>query len=111
MKAANNGTGWIAVFDELASDAIVNVTDIKGHTNGVLFLAAMPDGVLASGSYDGTIKLWKDGACTRTLKGHTDEVSCLAVMPIATSLRDISVVTHVSCPRLVTFLTCVITES
>ena len=103
------------------------VPQLKGscrkHYSGIYALALLPNGVLASGSADKTIILWKDLDCKRkrrrfvllllilqrrrvalfaqsrrnvfrylppawdslkcvdTLRGHTDDVSCLAVLP------------------------------
>lgn len=54
-----------------------------GHTGQVWSLVTLPDGRLASGSNDGTVKLWDvaTGSCSATLRGHTGEVSSLAVLP------------------------------
>ncbi|KAG8623858.1 hypothetical protein KVT40_008834 [Elsinoe batatas] len=50
----------------------------KGHTNGVMCLQ-FDDSILATGSYDATIKIWEiaTGKCLRTLKGHTSGIRCL----------------------------------
>ena len=50
----------------------------KGHTNGVMALQIY-DNILATGSYDTTIKIWdlNTGKQLRTLHGHTDGVRCL----------------------------------
>ncbi len=51
---------------------------LKGHTNGVMALQFC-DNILATGSYDATIKIWDvdTGKELRTLKGHTMGIRCL----------------------------------
>ena len=50
----------------------------RGHTNGVMCLQ-FDDNILATGSYDSTIKIWNidTGECIRTLHGHTSGVRTL----------------------------------
>ncbi|KAI9815462.1 MAG: hypothetical protein M1827_002596 [Pycnora praestabilis] len=50
----------------------------KGHTNGVMCLQ-FDDSILASGSYDSTIKIWdvETGEELRTLRGHESGIRCL----------------------------------
>lgn len=50
----------------------------RGHTNGVMCLQ-FDDNILATGSYDATIKIWNmdTGECIRTLRGHTSGVRTL----------------------------------
>jgi WD40 repeat protein len=50
---------------------------LEGHTRAVSALAVLGDGRLASGSRDGTIKLWNPQTqrCEATLEGHTRAVS------------------------------------
>jgi len=45
---------------------------LSGHGSSVLSVSFDGKGLLASGSYDNTIKLWntKTGECLRTLTGH-----------------------------------------
>ena len=55
---------------------------LSGHTERITALAVLPNGLLASGSYDKTIKLWTtSGACEKTLLGHTSWVLALTVLP------------------------------
>jgi WD40 repeat protein len=68
-------------------------TELKGHTALVYTLAFSPDGkLLASGSYDNTIKLWDYPAWkeANTLKGHTAPVYCVAFSPDGTLLASAS---------------------
>jgi WD40 repeat protein len=56
---------------------------LQGHTNYVYALAVLPDGRLASSSYDKTVRVWRlsTGVCEAVLEGHTWEVSALSVLP------------------------------
>ncbi|KAJ9633427.1 uncharacterized protein PV06_06777 [Exophiala oligosperma] len=51
---------------------------LKGHSNGVMSLQ-LCDNILATGSYDSTIKIWDldTGTELRTLTGHTMGIRCL----------------------------------
>ena len=44
-------------------------------------MAAAPDGRVITGSSDKTVKVWRDGACERTIQAHTDGVNAVAVLP------------------------------
>ena len=63
----------------------VNCTHVRiEHPAPVHSVAFSPDGqILASGSYDKTVRLWRaaDGTLLRTLKGHTDWVLSVAFSP------------------------------
>src|ERR1700733_14885775 len=56
---------------------------LEGHTGGVNALCVLSDGRLASGSDDGTLRLWDvpTGAATASLKGHHGKVSSLCLLP------------------------------
>jgi len=74
------------------------IRTFEGHTSGVTSVAFSPDGkLLASGSYDGTIKLWEvaTGSLVRTLYGHTWVVNSVAFSPdgrlLASSSADATI--------------------
>ena len=60
-----------------------NVDNLTGHTGRVLALAALPDGHLASGSADGTIRVWDIAARAEIVvwTGHDDDVTGVAALP------------------------------
>lgn len=51
---------------------------LRGHTNGVMCLQ-FDDNILATGSYDSTIKIWNidSGECIQTLRGHTSGIRAI----------------------------------
>ncbi|KAK1140578.1 hypothetical protein N8T08_010215 [Aspergillus melleus] len=55
-----------------------SIKTFKGHTNGVMCLQ-FEDNILATGSYDATIKIWdtETGEELRTLYGHESGIRCL----------------------------------
>ena len=55
-----------------------SINVLKGHSNGVMALQFI-DNILATGSYDATIKIWDldTGEVIRTLEGHTMGIRCL----------------------------------
>jgi hypothetical protein len=65
----------------LADEALLRT--LSGHGSTVNTLAVLPDGRLASGADDGTIKLWDpaSGQLQATLAGHSRGVNALAVLP------------------------------
>src|SRR6059058_438720 len=74
----------LAAVAALGGAASAQPTEFKGHTNFVYSVAFSPNGeVLATGSFDNTIKLWdfKTGKEKFTLKGHTNAIYCVAFSP------------------------------
>jgi len=60
------------------------IRTFEGHTSWVWSVAFSPDGkLLASGSWDETIKLWEvaTGREVRTLEGHTGWINSVAFSP------------------------------
>lgn len=58
--------------------------DLSGHIGWVAALAFSPvEPLLASGSYDRTIRLWdlRDGTCRAVLEGHAGNVYSVAFAP------------------------------
>jgi len=58
-------------------------TTLGSHERAVYSVVVLPNGRLASGSADNTIRIWnlETGECLRVLEGHTDWVHTLAVLP------------------------------
>ena len=58
---------------------------LRGHTDSVWAVRPLPwgEGLLASGSFDGTLKIWDIGgggsACVQTLAAHSDRIMCACV--------------------------------
>jgi cytochrome c len=67
-------------------------TVLEGHTAPIVALAASPDGaMLASASWDQTVRLWPlAGGSPRLLEGHTQNVNGVAFMPDGRALVSVS---------------------
>jgi WD40 repeat protein len=82
------------------------VTSLQGHDNTVLSVAFSPDGkYLASGSYDGKIKLWSIESQKEitTLQGHDNIVLSVAFSPDGKYLASGSATTQSSSGALKIF--------
>ncbi|MFN9426150.1 MAG: DUF4062 domain-containing protein [Cyanobacteriota bacterium] len=64
----------------VAQDALLRTLPVGSVVNA---LAVLPDGRLAAGSQDNTIRLWDPatGSCSAVFKGHQRGVNALAVLP------------------------------
>jgi WD40 repeat protein len=88
------GFGWSKSLSqsklEVCAPASQGYKILKGHSYWVYAIAMSPDGkILASGSYDGTIKIWnqQSGKLLLTIKGdtsngHGDAVKSLAISSV-----------------------------
>jgi WD40 repeat protein len=54
---------------------------LRGHGGRVRAVTALPDGQIITGSYDSTVKVWRDGTCVRTIQAHAKDIECVAVLP------------------------------
>ena len=57
------------------------VVTLAGHTEDVVAVQAAPDGRIITSAWDFTVKVWRDGACERTIQAHDDWVRAVAVLP------------------------------
>jgi WD40 repeat protein len=44
-------------------------------------VAVVSDGRVITGSIDGNIRVWRDGACERTIRAHDHDIEAVAVLP------------------------------
>jgi uncharacterized protein with WD repeat len=87
--ATSEGNVWL--LD--ANTGEPNETPLIGHTESISSLDFNRDGsILASGSYDRTIRLWNvdTGELRKTLEGHTDNVQHVTFSPTGLILASAS---------------------
>ncbi len=76
---------------QLVRDSPEQIATLEGHTRGANSVAFSPDGaILASGSDDGTLKLWNVATRTgvATLEGHAGAVNSVAFSPDGATLAS-----------------------
>ncbi len=80
FATASYATHAVEVWDAGAGRRL---HDLRGHTEHALCVAALPGGLLASGSDDKTVRIWNagTGAHVATLEGHEKGVNALAALP------------------------------
>jgi WD40 repeat protein len=81
FAAAGGDTKKAAVWDPTSPAR--PICEYTGHTGYVCSVASLPDNLVASGSDDKTVHIWKadTGAHVATLQGHSNYVYSLAVFP------------------------------
>jgi WD40 repeat protein len=59
------------------------VGSLEGHTAEVKALAFLSENLVASGSFDRTVRVWDlcTGQCIRVFEGHTAKVWCVEKVP------------------------------
>ena len=58
-----------------------DVVALQGHAGALYGVAALPDGRVITSSFDKTLKLWRDGACVRTINAHTGLIWSVKALP------------------------------
>ena len=81
FATAGGGTMLVEVWDDAGTGQRLH--QLRGHTVNVQCVAALPGGLLASGSDDKTVRIWNadTGAHVATLEGHGNAVHALAAFP------------------------------
>ena len=57
-----------------------DVVTLAGHTSHVWNVATAADDHIITGAFDNTVKIWRDGACVRTIQAHAEAVRGVAVV-------------------------------
>ncbi|KAJ5890788.1 NACHT nucleoside triphosphatase [Penicillium subrubescens] len=82
---------WIRKFPDVAKTWSAELQTLEGHLGAVYSVAFSLDGrLLASGSWDKTIKLWDTttGALQQTLEGHSDSCRSVVFSPDGSQLAS-----------------------
>jgi phospholipase A-2-activating protein len=54
---------------------------LQGHQYQVTGVGITPSGQIVSSSLDTSLKIWQEGECKATLKGHEGPINCMVVLP------------------------------
>ncbi|KAF2076629.1 hypothetical protein CYY_002058 [Polysphondylium violaceum] len=76
----NNNNSNMNIDNDNHSPSLI----LLGHTDTVSTLGATMDGLLISGSWDKTIKIWENGECVDTLEGHEHAIWSVLGLPNGT---------------------------
>ncbi|KAH8882195.1 hypothetical protein GQ53DRAFT_666471 [Thozetella sp. PMI_491] len=80
---------WITTKPGMEGQWNACIQTLEGHISAIVSIAFAPNShSLASGSFDGTIKIWDpaSGACMQTLEDHTGYIASIAFTPDGRSL-------------------------
>lgn len=72
----------ISIVSDYATFKGITVQTLKGYLINVSCMVVLPDGRLATGSWDTTIRVWDlTTATSQVLRGHTKTIKCLVILP------------------------------
>ena len=57
------------------------VVTLAGHDDDIMGVAAALDGRILTAAINRTVKVWRDGACERTIRAHNNEIMAVAMLP------------------------------
>merc|ERR1712196_453965 len=80
-QGIGNGAELVVTVEEMLQHSYTQAT-LQGHPHRVRAVAIRPDGHIASGSADKTLRIWSaHGEHLATLRGHTGPMWAVAIHP------------------------------